>query len=139
MTMITPSYLGETIEYSSLHACRSTLEDPTPGEVGASDADEDVKARAQVAAMEAVAGPLEVYQRFFLDGRTFIGGDSPSIADIRLAATLEFLRSIDYELPAWVEDYFEAMEGALGDAYTEPAADVRGYVQSVKQPEIAPS
>ena len=44
MTMITPSYLGETIEYSSLHACRSTLEDPTgdsqaffgiPGLVGA--------------------------------------------------------------------------------------------------------
>ena len=31
MTMITPSYLGETIEYSSLHACRSTLEDPTIG------------------------------------------------------------------------------------------------------------
>ena len=31
MTMITPSYLGETIEYSSLHACRSTLEDPTVG------------------------------------------------------------------------------------------------------------
>ena len=34
MTMITPSYLGETIEYSSLHACRSTLEDPTPGCLG---------------------------------------------------------------------------------------------------------
>ena len=34
MTMITPSYLGETIEYSSLHACRSTLEDPTYGELG---------------------------------------------------------------------------------------------------------
>ena len=32
MTMITPSYLGETIEYSSLHACRSTLEDPTSPE-----------------------------------------------------------------------------------------------------------
>ena len=31
MTMITPSYLGETIEYSSLHACRSTLEDPMLG------------------------------------------------------------------------------------------------------------
>ena len=31
MTMITPSYLGETIEYSSLHACRSTLEDPKSG------------------------------------------------------------------------------------------------------------
>ena len=34
MTMITPSYLGETIEYSSLHACRSTLEDPTIAETG---------------------------------------------------------------------------------------------------------
>ena len=33
MTMITPSYLGETIEYSSLHACRSTLEDPTQSAV----------------------------------------------------------------------------------------------------------
>ena len=33
MTMITPSYLGETIEYSSLHACRSTLEDPTARDV----------------------------------------------------------------------------------------------------------
>ena len=32
MTMITPSYLGETIEYSSLHACRSTLEDPSSAE-----------------------------------------------------------------------------------------------------------
>ena len=34
MTMITPSYLGETIEYSSLHACRSTLEDPTNSATG---------------------------------------------------------------------------------------------------------
>ena len=34
MTMITPSYLGETIEYSSLHACRSTLEDPTRDALG---------------------------------------------------------------------------------------------------------
>ena len=36
MTMITPSYLGETIEYSSLHACRSTLEDPTAASPGRS-------------------------------------------------------------------------------------------------------
>ena len=26
------------------------------------------------------------------------------------------------------------MEEALGEAYTEPAADVRGYVESVKSP-----
>ena len=38
MTMITPSYLGETIEYSSLHACRSTLEDPTIHDGGRSEA-----------------------------------------------------------------------------------------------------
>ena len=37
MTMITPSYLGETIEYSSLHACRSTLEDPTQGLMAKAD------------------------------------------------------------------------------------------------------
>ena len=37
MTMITPSYLGETIEYSSLHACRSTLEDPTANSIDVVD------------------------------------------------------------------------------------------------------
>ena len=59
-------------------------------------------------------------------GSTFIGGDTPSIADMRFAATLEFLRVIDYDFPAWAEEYMAAMEAALGDAYSEPAADVRG-------------
>ena len=106
------------------------------GEVGASDADEDAKARAQAAAIAALAQPLDVYRSFFLGGKKFIGGDTPSIADIRLAATLEFLRAIDYELPAWAEEHIAAMESALGDAYSEPAADVRGYVQSVKAPAM---
>ena len=39
MTMITPSYLGETIEYSSLHACRSTLEDPTAKRLAQTETD----------------------------------------------------------------------------------------------------
>ena len=56
-----------------------------PGEVGSSDADDAMKARAQKEAADAIAGPLEVYRTFFLRDRTFIGGDSPSIADIRLA------------------------------------------------------
>ena len=90
------------------------------------------RAKAQQDAVEALAGPLEVYRAFFLDGRTFIGGDHPSIADIRFAATLEFLRAIDYELPQWAEDYMAAMESTLGDAYSEPAADVRGYIDHVK-------
>jgi glutathione S-transferase len=102
------------------------------GEVATSDADDDMKAKAQKDAEAAIAEPLEVYREFFLDGRQFIGGDSPSIADIRLAATLEFLRAIDYDFPAWAEEYMTAMEGALGDAYTEPAADVRGFVEQVK-------
>ena len=64
--------------------------------------------------------------------RRFIGGDSPTIADIRLAATLEFLRAIDYDFPAWAEEYMGAVEAALGDAYSEPAADVRAFVASAK-------
>jgi glutathione S-transferase len=104
------------------------------GEVGTSDADDALKAKAAKDAEAALAGPLEVYNTFFLAGRRFIGGDSPSIADMRFAATLEFLRAIDYDLPSWAEEYIGNMEEALGEAYTEPAADVRGYVESVKTP-----
>jgi len=102
------------------------------GEVGSSEAGDDLKARAQEEAAAAVAAPLEAYRAFFLEGRNFIGGDAPSIADIRLAATLEFLRGIDYEFPGWAEEYMSAVEEALGDAYSEPAAEVREYVASMK-------
>ncbi len=102
------------------------------GEVGSSGAPDDLKAQAVDDAEAAIAGPLEVYREFFLDGKQFIGGSSPSIADIRLAATLEFLRSIDYAFPQWAEDYMRAMEAALGDSYSEPAAEVRGFIASVK-------
>jgi glutathione S-transferase len=106
-----------------------------PGEVATSPtADDDMKAQAQRDAEAALAEPLDVYRTFFLDGRRFIGGDHPSIADIRLAATLEFLRSIDYPFPDWAEEFMEAMESELGDAYSEPAADVRGYVEQMKSP-----
>src|SRR5262245_1977744 len=106
-----------------------------PGEVGtAPDADDDMKAKAREDAEAALADPLDVYRAFFLDGQKFIGGDSPSIADFRLAATLEFLRAIDYQFPAWAEEYMRAMESTLGEAYSEPVADVRGYIESVKQP-----
>jgi glutathione S-transferase len=103
-----------------------------PGEVATSDADDAMKAKAQQDAEAALAEPLEVFNTFFRDGKPFIGGDHPSIADIRLAATLEFLRAIDYPFPGWAEEYMGAMESALGDAYSEPAADVRGFVASVK-------
>jgi glutathione S-transferase len=103
-----------------------------PGEVGTSEAGEDMKAAAQQAAEAALAEPIDVYRQFFLDGKQFIGGDAPSIADMRLSATLEFLDAIDYDMPAWAREYMAAMESALGGAYAEPAADVRGYIASVK-------
>jgi glutathione S-transferase len=104
-----------------------------PGEVATSDADDDMKARAQKDAEAALAEPLDVYRAFFLEGKRFIGGDAPSIADMRFAATIEFLRAIDYPFPAWLEQYMAAMEETLGAAYSEPAADVRGYIASVKK------
>ena len=99
-----------------------------PGEVGASDADAALKDNAQKAAAAAVGETLEVFRTFYLDGRTFIGGDHVSIADIRLACSLEFLHAIDYDFPAWAKTYMATVETALGDAYAEPAGDVEGYI-----------
>jgi glutathione S-transferase len=103
-----------------------------PGEVATSNAGDDMKAEAQQAAVAALAQPLNAYHAFYLDGKQFIGGAAPSIADMRLAATLEFLHAIDYEFPTWATEYMAAIEEALGDAYSEPAADVRGYIDHVK-------
>ena len=107
-----PTYAGEV----------ETAEDSTPAQ----------KTAARAAAEAAIAEPLEVFRTYFVrDG--FIGdGTSPSIADIRFAATLEFLELADAPLPAWVKDYVKRVEAKLGKAYTEPAADVRGYVASKK-------
>lgn len=108
-----------------------------PGEVGASEADDPSKQAAQKAATAALAEPLEVFRSFFIADKPFIGGAHPSIADIRLAATLEFLAAIDYALPRWAKDYVGAMEKKLGKAYTEPAQDVRGYITWVKSQQAA--
>ena len=103
-----------------------------PGEVGWSDADQPTKDKAAQHATEAIAEPLEVFHSFYMNGQPFIGGDRPSIADIRLSATLEFLAVIDYPLPAWAKDFMRRMEDTLGAAYSEPAADVRGYIGYVR-------
>jgi glutathione S-transferase len=126
-------YLVGTLYPLVARATYPTLAFPQyAGEVGWSEADADLKAQAQKDAAVAIAKPLDVFRAFFLDGKPFIGGATPSIADIRLAATLEFLRAIDYEFPAWAEEYMSAMETTLGEAYSEPAADVRGYVDSMR-------
>jgi glutathione S-transferase len=102
------------------------------GEVGASDADAAAKDKAQKAAAEALGEALDAFHKFFLHGTTFVGGNHVSIADIRLACSLEFLNAIDYDFPAWAKTYMSAVETALGDAYAEPAGDVEGYLAYVK-------
>jgi glutathione S-transferase len=104
------------------------------GEVGPSEASDELKAQAVKDATNALADPLAAFEKFFLRDRKFIGGDRPSIADIRFAASFEFLRVIDYPFSARVEQFLSDMEETLGEAYSEPAADVRGFVASVKAP-----
>jgi glutathione S-transferase len=108
-----------------------------PGEVATSDATDEGKETARKAAEEAIPAILEVYNQFFLADSPFIGGDEPSIADIRLASTLEFLAVTDLELPDWLKDYMQRVESALGDAYTEPAGDVRGYIAQATGQAVA--
>jgi glutathione S-transferase len=108
-----------------------------PGEVATSEASDEAKEVARKAAETAIPGILDVYRDFFLADGDFIGGDRPSIADIRLACTLEFLAVTDMELPDWTKEYMERVETALGDAYSEPAADVRGYIEQATGEAVA--
>ena len=101
---------------------------PVPGRGGASDADEEHEGEGAAGrrgrARRAARRLPEVLPR----RPRFIGGEHPSIADIRLCATLEFLKAIDYDFPGWATEFMERVESALGEAYTEPAGDVRGFV-----------
>lgn len=109
-----------------------------PGEVSTSEASDEDKEAARKTAQDALPRILDVYPAFFGTDSGFIGGgDSPTIADIRLACTLEFLAVTDTGLPSWATDYIGRVESALGDAYSEPAADVRGYVAQVTGEAVA--
>jgi glutathione S-transferase len=108
-----------------------------PGEVSTSEASEEDKEAARKSAEAAIPRILETYRKFFLADGEFIGGDRPSIADIRLSCTLEFLVVTDTKLPDWTKEYMERVETALGDAYSEPAADVRGYIAQVTGEAVA--
>jgi glutathione S-transferase len=109
-----------------------------PGEVSTSEASEDDKEAARKTAEEALPRILDTYRKFYGVDKGFIGGgESATIADIRLASTLEFLAVMDTELPDWAKDYMQRVESALGDAYSEPAADVRGYIAQVTEQPVA--
>jgi hypothetical protein len=51
------------------------------GEVGTAEVDAATKSKAVQDATAALGDHLDAYRTFFLDGQSFIGGDSPSIAD----------------------------------------------------------
>jgi glutathione S-transferase len=109
-----------------------------PGEVSTSEASDEEKETARKAAEAAIPRILDTYRKFYgTDGGFIGGGDGPSIADIRLVCTLEFLAVTDTELPDWTKDYMQRVESALGDAYSEPAADVRGYIAQVTGQMVA--
>jgi glutathione S-transferase len=108
-----------------------------PGEVSVSEASDEDKQTARKAAEDALPRILETYRDFFITDGGFIGGDKPSIADIRFASTLEFLAVLDTNLPSWTKEYKDRVESALGEAYSEPAADVRGYIAQVTAEPVA--
>ncbi len=53
-----------------------------PGEVATADVSDELKEHARKSAEAAIAAPLDVYRAWFLDGKTFIGGDTPPSPDI---------------------------------------------------------
>jgi glutathione S-transferase len=109
-----------------------------PGEVSTSEASDEDKGAARKAAEAAIPRILDTYRKFYGTEGGFIGGgESPTIADIRLACTLEFLVVADTDLPDWTKDYMQRVESALGDAYSEPAADVRGYIAQATGQAVA--
>ena len=105
------------------------------GEVGTSDADDDMKAQAQQDAEAAIAEPLDVYRAFFLDGqavhrrRRALDRRHPPGRDARVPAR-DRLR-----LPGLGRGVHGARwRRRSATAYSEPAADVRGYVAQMKPP-----
>ena len=90
MTMITPSYLGETIEYSSLHACRSTLEDPTDLIITLNAGAETLLARKRELSAEQIARQIEIKDNLDFQGTPCVAVDArePALrgAEMALAA-----------------------------------------------------
>ena len=81
------------------------------GEVGTSRGRRRLKARAPRTPRPRSPNRLTPSARSSSTGGTFIGGERPSIADIRLPRRRSSsCASVDYPFPAWAEAYLAAME-----------------------------
>ena len=129
MTMITPSYLGETIEYSSLHACRSTLEDPTPLREGGlqfsvSLMQADGSQRRLLGTNGRPKWSPEGRQFFIVDSRT---PRAVALMDVRpeKSGPLQIAGQIIFSQPSWAGD--ELIVAVLGSDAADTIAliDVR--------------
>ena len=102
MTMITPSYLGETIEYSSLHACRSTLEDPTAHSALAeawSRLGYDKKAQPEARQAYELSAKLSREERLVVEGRyRDINHEYEKATDVYRTLFTVFPDNVDYGL-----------------------------------------
>jgi glutathione S-transferase len=90
------------------------------------DATPAEKEKAQKSAAGAVGETLGAFHKFFLQGKTFVGGDHVSIADIRLACSLEFLKVIDYHLPESAKTYTGAVAKKTSRATSPQGAEEVG-------------
>ncbi len=105
-----------------------------PGDVCSTDGmTDEQKLAAQKAAVahctDDIFKPLE---GLYIKGGFIGGGESPSIADIRIMCTLMFMTSIEYEFSEGLKAYMEKVQTALGEAFTAPSGDFTGYLESVK-------
>ena len=80
----------------------------------------------------ASARAIKSYREAGGDGRIALISRDSTLPYHRPPLSKRFLRAIDYDFPAWAEEYMERMETTLGEAYSEPAADVRGYIDYVR-------
>ena len=113
MTMITPSYLGETIEYSSLHACRSTLEDPTSAEVhdNGRGIPVDVEPKTGLTGVELVMTRLHAGGKFGGGSYTASGGLHGVGASVVNALAVRLDVNVEREGHEWAASFRRGVPG----------------------------
>ena len=127
-------YLTGTLYPLLARATYPTLHFPQyPGEVATSAADDALKAQAQKDAEEAIAEPLEVYRAGSSTGSGSSAATAPPSPTSGWRPRSSSCARSTTRSRTGRRSTCAGSRSALGDAYSEPAADVRGFVASVKE------